>query len=358
MPMRKNILAAMIVYFMMLQNAFSCTTFFINSNGQLVFGRNYDWVSDAGIVCTNLKGLSKTSLKMQDGNTTSWVSKYGSITFNQFGKELPTGGMNEKGLVVELMWEDGTKYPVPDDRPAFHVLQWIQYQLDNNATVEGVIATDKKIRIAPNNPPLHYLIADASGNAATIEFYANKMIVHTGKELPFPVLTNSSYDESLKKTAEAKISAGNTNFSFQDNSLERFAKACSMMQQYEQNKINKPVIVYALDMLDNVSQPGFTKWSIVYDIRSKKIYFKTDNYQDIKSLGFDAFNFECTSAAMAINMNQPMQGNINDQFTKFTDELNRSIISKAAEESKENVNIPPDAVEANVVYARNIKCKK
>ena len=68
---------------------------------------------------------------MPDGNTISWVSQYGSITFNQYGKEFPTGGMNEKGLVVELMWLDGTIYPQPDERPAIGVLQWIQYQLDN-----------------------------------------------------------------------------------------------------------------------------------------------------------------------------------------------------------------------------------
>src|SRR5437868_6250551 len=125
----------------------ACTTFFINKNGQLLFGRNYDWVSDAGIVCTNLKGLAKTSMKRSEGTTISWTSLYGSITFNQYGKEFPTGGMNEKGLVVELMWLDETKYPDPDKRPAVGVLQWIQYQLDNCATVDEVIETDKILRI-------------------------------------------------------------------------------------------------------------------------------------------------------------------------------------------------------------------
>ena len=100
----------MALLFLFFQGAliYACTTFFINKNGQLVFGRNYDWITDAGMVCTNLRGLSKTSLKTETGGTTSWVSQYGSITFNQYGKEFPTGGMNEKGLVVELMWLDET----------------------------------------------------------------------------------------------------------------------------------------------------------------------------------------------------------------------------------------------------------
>src|SRR4030095_6709679 len=111
-------------------NSSACTTFLLNKNGQLVFGRNYDWVTNAGIVCTNLRGLQKTSMKEEEGTPISWVSQYGSITFNQYGKEFPNGGMNEKGLVVEMMWLDGTKFPDPDNRSPLNVLQWIQYQLD------------------------------------------------------------------------------------------------------------------------------------------------------------------------------------------------------------------------------------
>ena len=102
--MKKTILVLACSCLLIAPRVFACTTFFINKNGQLVFGRNYDWVTDAGMVCTNLKGLDKTSLKSEDGKTIHWISKYGSITFNQYGKELPTGGMNETGLVVEMMW--------------------------------------------------------------------------------------------------------------------------------------------------------------------------------------------------------------------------------------------------------------
>ena len=174
----------------------ACTTFCINKNGHIVFGRNYDWVTDAGVVSTNQRDLFKTSLKGADGKTISWVSKFGSITFNQYGKEFPTGGMNEKGLVVELMWLDGSRYPEKDFRPAVNVLQWIQYQLDNSATTEEVINTDTKLCIDGGSTPLHYLVADGNGNVATIEYLNGKMVVHKGTELPFPVLTNSTYSAS------------------------------------------------------------------------------------------------------------------------------------------------------------------
>ena len=162
---------------------------------------------------------------MREGKTISWVSKYGSITFNQYGKEFPTGGMNEKGLVVELMWLDETQYPAPDSRPAISVLQWIQYQLDNCATVEEILATDKILRIATvGTTPLHYLVTDKQGNAATIEFLNGRLIVHKGKDLSVPVLTNNTYQESvshLRSVAPDKESHG--------SSLGRFARACAMV---------------------------------------------------------------------------------------------------------------------------------
>src|SRR5215213_2632705 len=145
--MKRTALTSLLAVLIM-HTATACSTFFINHNGQMVFGRNYDWVAGTGMVCTNHRGLAKTSFAVSDGSSISWTSKYGSLTFNQYGKEFPTGGMNEKGLVVELMWLDETSYPKADSRPAISVLQWIQYQLDNCAYVNEVLATDKALRIS------------------------------------------------------------------------------------------------------------------------------------------------------------------------------------------------------------------
>lgn len=353
----KKYFTIILTCFAFCQQVFACTTFFINKNGQLIFGRNYDWVSDAGMVCTNLRGLEKTSMKTPDGNTIKWVSLYGSTTFNQYGKEMPTGGMNEKGLVVELMWADGSQYPAADDRPALGVLQWIQYQLDNHATIDEVIASDKKVRISAANPPLHYLVADANGNAATIEFINGELVAHKGNDLPFPVLTNNFYQQSARTAIDANVLSGNTRFSFQDNSLQRFAKACSMVQQYQQTNNNKPVVDYAFDILDNVAQTGFTKWSIVYDIKNKKVFFKTADYTDIKSFTFDAFAFDCKAAPKVINMNQSLKGSVNNNFTAFTSVINRQVMEKAITESKDQVHISDKTKEENIAYPETVKCK-
>ena len=329
---------------------YACTTFFINKNGQMVFGRNYDWVTDAGIVCTNLKGLSKISMKTENGETIGWVSKYGSITFNQYGKEFPTGGMNEKGLVVELMWLDETKYPAADNRPAIGVLQWIQYQLDNCITIDEIIETDKKLRVSPTGTtPLHYLVADANGKVATIEFLNGKMVVHKGSNLSFPVLTNNTYDESVRSV---KNSSSNGN-----NSLERFGEACKMIQQLNTKNTTKPLTDYAFDILEEVAQGDFTKWSIVYDITNKTIQFRTNRFKQIKTISFSAFDFNCSSTAKVWDMNQKAIGSVNNLFQNFNTDINKRIVETAAKESESHVFISQKNIEALWQYASKIKCQ-
>jgi choloylglycine hydrolase len=337
------------------QTASACTTFFINQNGQLVFGRNYDWVSGSGTVNTNQRGLAKTSFQMPEGNTTSWVSKYGSITFNQYGKEFPTGGMNEKGLVVELMWLNETQYPAPDKRPAISVLQWIQYQLDNSATVEEVIASDKKLRIATvGTTPLHYLVADKQGKVATIEFLNGKMIIHQGSTLKYPVLANSTYQESLKHVQSGNgLSNGNSEAS----SLGRFAKACSMVQDYQQKKSKVPAVDYAFQILKEVSQGDFTKWSIVYNITESKIYFRTDSHKKIKLVDVTLFNFACNEMPRTFNINSPVEGDVSRRFEVFSKDINKRTLERSFMESNSQIDIPPSYTEKIIAYPAGIRCR-
>jgi choloylglycine hydrolase len=289
-------------------------------------------------------------MKTENGEAINWISQYGSITFNQYGKEFPTGGMNEKGLVVELMWLDETKYPAGDSRPAVGVLQWIQYQLDNCKNIDEIIATDKKIRISETgDTPLHYLVADANGNAATIEFLNGKMVVHKGKDLTVPVLTNNTYDESVKAY---KTSSANGN-----NSLERFSEACSMIQKLNAGHVTKPFIDYSFDILGEVAQGDFTKWSIVYDLTNKTIQFKTNRFKEIKTVSFSSFDFTCTATAKVWDMNQSGNGNINSLFENFSSGINKRIVETAAKESERQVPISQQNIERLWQYASGIKCQ-
>ena len=330
----------------------ACTTFLLMKDGKLMFGRNYDWITGAGVVNTNQRGLFKTSAE-KNQKTMSWVSLYGSITFNQYGKEFPTGGMNEQGLVVELMWLDGTKYPAPDQRPAVGVLQWIQYQLDMHATVDDIINSDQKIRISDEATPLHFLIADAKGNAATIEFLHAKMVVHKGNQLPFAVLTNDTYAKSIAAAEQTSVTGNLPG----NNSLDRFVTACKMVDDVKTVNSKLPLQDYAFSILDKVSQGDFTKWSIVYDISDKKVYFKTADFQSVKSFALNAFNFNCNATAKMFNINQVGEGDIATRFTLPDKALKLSVLEKAIRESKEYVSISDTEKKMLLDFSETIKCK-
>jgi penicillin V acylase-like amidase (Ntn superfamily) len=352
--MKKLVLSLIFCY--SVQSIFACTTFCLNKNGHIVFGRNYDWVSGAGIVNTNQRGLFKTSMKTGDGATVSWISRYGSITFNQYGKEFPTGGMNEKGLVVELMWLDGTAYPAPDSRPAVGILQWIQYQLDNTATTAELISSDSKIRVSDKATPIHFLVADATGNVATIEFLEGKMVVHKDRDLPFPVLTNDTYASSLQ-TAKPILESGQAP-RLNNNSLERFVKACSMVKKFNAAQIDMPITDFAFSVLDKVAQGSFTKWSIVYDISNKKIHFKTEENKNIKTIQLSMFDLACNQPAKMFNMNQDVKGDVSKQFVLNDKKLKKQIMAQVVQESSSRVPISKKEEEELLVFEEGVSCRQ
>ena len=330
--------------------SYACTTFCINNNGQIVFGRNYDWITGAGIIHTNHRGLLKTSMLTGDGKQLNWVSKYGSITFNQYGKEHPMGGMNEKGLVVELMWLDETVYPAPDIRPSIGVLNWIQYQLDNASTTAEVIASDQNLRITSRESPLHYLIADAAGNVASIEFLNGKMVVHAGKHLPFPALTNSTYNESKLAALKRKRVPEN-------NSLDRFVKACNMIGEIKKVNLKTSLTDYAFSILENVAQGDYTKWSIVYDITNRKISFRTSENSNIRSFDLSGFDYSCITRPKMYDMNNSGSGNIQKKFIADDHAIKKAVLQKAVEESRSRVRISDAEMQAILKYGESINCR-
>lgn len=179
-------------------SALACTTFVLEGGGRIYFGRSMDWFSEDALVIINPRDVRKTAFVTPGNTPAQWTSRYGSVTFNVVGLEVPAGGMNEAGLVVENMWLKQMRYPEADSRPALSSLEWIQYQLDNCGTVAEVLTVAEQVRIDPSAlpPTVHYLVCDASGDCATIEFLGGKMVCHHGDKLPWRALANDPYDDS------------------------------------------------------------------------------------------------------------------------------------------------------------------
>lgn len=319
-------------------NIFACTTFVIKTANELVFGRNLDWFSDNGIVVVNKRNIAKSSLVFPPEKSVQWTSKYGSITFNQFGKEFPFGGMNEKGLVVEVM-VSRAEYPLFDNRPALNELQWVQYQLDNSSTIDEVINTDKLLRINKISKELHFLVCDSSGNVVVIEFIENKMVIHRGKDLPIQALENDTYSNSLDNYEKGKAC--------------RFVTVANMINGYEPEN-ESSIIDYSFKILDQVALSG--KWSIVYDIRNMRIHFKTSSNKNLREINFGLFDFDCNLGSLMYKLELNNQGSIDHLFGPFDSTINKEIFQDAIKSS--NIVLSDEVLLKFYDYNNKYRCKK
>lgn len=334
--MQKYILF-LIIIIINLNNAITCTTFVIKTKDDLVFGRNLDWVSDNGIIVANQRNVSKSSLVFPPEKPIKWTSKYGSITFNQFGKEFPYGGINEKGLVVEIMVAKA-QYEKKDERKAINELQWIQYQLDNFATIDEVLSSNKLLRISPVYQELHYFICDNSGRRAVIEYIDNKMVVYKDENLPIPVLENNVYNKSLNQ--------------FENQNKCRFTTAANMVKKYT-NETKENVIAYSFEILKNVVLSG--EWSIVYDIKNMEIHFKTASDQAIKQINLKSFNFDCNSKTYIYDLKVKNSGNIDMKFIEFSTCINNEKLEDAIKDN--NLDMYPEVLSIFKQYHKECKCE-
>ena len=323
----QNSIICILFFFIDSSWSLACTTFCLDNENRPIYGRNFDWYLGDGHIIINKRGVAKTAISAQPddvNNRLSWVSKYGSATFTQFGREFPLGGMNEAGLVVESMMLDETQYPAKDSRPEIMVSQWIQYQLDNFSRVEDVIASDSKIRIQSSRySKPHFLICERSGTCTTIEFIGGELIYHTDERLPVKTLTNSTYADSLSFLKKEELPESEKN-----KSIERFIRSANMVKSYDPHATDKPV-EYAFNILKEVEQDSYkTQWSIVYDIAALKIHFRTYGNQKIRYFDLNSFDFACSTPVKVMDVGLDLSGDISDKFTEYSYLANRNQMRK------------------------------
>ena len=322
----------------------ACTTFCMASGDAVLYGRNYDFDFGRGALLVNPRGLHKAGF-VKDGPT--WIARHGSVTFNQFGRGFPMGGINEAGLVVELMWHEKAEYPTADNRGSLGVLEWIQYQLDTASTVDDVIGSDERVRIS-GQTPLHYLVADRSGRAATIEFLSGRLLAHSGDRLPVSVLANDSYTESLAfwRGRNGRRSGGS-------GSHERFARAADALSAV---KSGQPVTVdRAFAVLQDVAQKS-TRWSIVYDQKQRVVHFRTDQHNPIRSVRLDGLDFACGKAVKGIDVHERVAGDITATLTDYPAARNRELVAKSYADFSGTRHAPKEEIERTAAHPWSAVC--
>jgi hypothetical protein len=117
--------------------------------------------------------------------------------------------------------------------------------LDEAATVREAVAIFRRTAVDfSGGPPLHYMVADASGDSAVVEYVDGRAVVHPRGARPFQAMTNfvlaNGAPDGRYRTAMAALR----------RSGGRLEPATT------------------LDLLERTAQPH-TRWSVAYDLRAR-----------------------------------------------------------------------------------------
>ncbi|NAZ37438.1 linear amide C-N hydrolase [Rubellimicrobium sp. CFH 75288] len=274
----------------------ACTrAVYLGPEGRVLTGRSMDWKLP---IVSNLWVLPRGMAR--DGaagpRSAKWVSSYGSLVVS--GYDISTAdGMNEAGLVVNLLWEVNATYPEDDGvTPRVSVSVFPQYLLDRYATVAEAVADLRAnpVQVAggevPVGPPgraatVHVSLSDATGDSAVIEFVDGEMTIWHDRA--YQVMTNEpTYDQQL---AILSYWQGVNPREFLPGTVrasDRFVRAHFYVNAVEQSADPRVAAASVFSVIRHVSVPwgisvadapnlSTTRWRVVADHKDRRYYVES-----------------------------------------------------------------------------------
>lgn len=87
-------------------------------------------------------------------------------------------------------------------------------------------------------------------------------------------------------------------------------------------------MAYAFATLEQVAQPS-TRWSIVYELDTRRLHFRTHRVGEIRSLRIEALDFDCPAGARYIDLDAPLEGDVSDRLAAQSLADNRELIRRS-----------------------------
>lgn len=317
----------------------ACTTFALAAEDARVVGKSYDWPLGHGVVALNRRGLAKQAIALDPRDAPArWVSRYASLTFDQYGLELPNGGLNEAGLVIEVMWLAESEPEPRDARPVVNELQWIQLQLDTRATTAEVLAHLGEVRVARAYGRVHYLVCDRGGACAAIEWIGGRPVVSTGAR----ALTNDSFARSA-----AYLDALGARAPDGQGSLPRFARAARAARR----PADGPLEAAAFRTLDAVRTPQ-SQWQIVYDPGRLRVSFRTRRDRAVRWVDLGRLDGAC-GPALGLDLDAGGRGDVTARLRPLTAADQGGLVRRSLAGVP---GLPPGTVERVARYPLTVTC--
>ena len=248
-----------------------CTrAMFVGTDSVAITGRSMDWSEDMhSDLWVFPKGIQRDGAA--GPRSIAWTSKYGSLIVSGYNAGT-ADGMNEKGLVANLLYLVESDYGLPNGTTALlSISLWAQYVLDNFAFVsEAVDALGKEPFIVlspvlPNGSPaqLHLAISDAYGDSAIFEYVEGKLVIHHGNQ--YQVITNSPiFSKQLALNAYWEGIGGLTFLLGTNRATDRFARASFLIEAIP--KEASPHYITAVPQHDFTNQAVATVMGVIRSV--------------------------------------------------------------------------------------------
>ncbi len=272
-------------------------------------------------------------------NSIEWVSKYGSIGVSTWDIAI-ADGMNEKGLVANLLWLVESDYPTfnkEGDRKGMAISLWAQYVLDNFATVAEAVEELSKESFAivsdfiPGTDKfttVHLSISDATGDNAIFEYIKGKLVIH--HDPSYTVMTNDPpYEQQLAIAKYWENIPGKTFLPGSVTAADRFVRASFFINSIPQTDNTRVAVAGVFSVIRNVSVPygfeieGFpnlstTRWRCVADQKELVYYFETaltpnTFWVDLKKIDFSE---KADVRKLDLSDNKTYAGEVSAKFIK------------------------------------------
>jgi len=316
------VLAAMVVVTACLVAAVAhaCTrAVYLGPEGQIVTGRSMDWQED---MRTNL-WLFPRGMKRDGGlgrGSLEWTSQYGSVVASVY-EGATADGMNEKGLVANILYLAESEYPAADDpRPVVSVCAWTQYALDRFASVEEAVAELRKeaFRVVPVMTPngrpgmVHLSLSDATGDSAIVEYVGGKAVIHHGRQ--YQVMTNSPlFEQQIALDRYWREIGGTVMLPGTNRAADRFARASFYINACRQSSDPREAVADVFSVMRNVGVPrgittpdkpniSSTIWRTVADQKQRVYYFESTFSPSVVWVKFADLDFGPSSGVRKLQL--------------------------------------------------------
>ncbi|MHC1694052.1 MAG: C45 family autoproteolytic acyltransferase/hydrolase [Eubacteriales bacterium] len=225
-----------------------------NIYGQRIYGRNFDFDYSPALLLTTTPSDGYASISMvnlayagysEDNLPHNGLSNRFLTLTAPF---LPFDGMNEKGVVIALLAVPKADPPNKEGRIMLNTTTAIRLILDHAASVdEAINLLDNYNIYFSGGVECHYLISDASGDSAVIEFIEGEIKI-IRSETDYQLATNFIMFQGLN------VGEGGSEF-------ERYETIKNRLETTN-GEINE---ADAMKLLADVKISNRTQWSVIYN---------------------------------------------------------------------------------------------